>query len=96
MAQVILAFRKISEATGCAIILIHHCNRNGGFRGSSAIENMVDSTFTVERVAGSDEVVMKPGKMRNAQMPRLKAKLWFTHKSGSQDLAWARFYGMGI
>jgi KaiC/GvpD/RAD55 family RecA-like ATPase len=34
--------KKLANRTDCAIIIIHHAGKNGGYRGSSAIEGAVD------------------------------------------------------
>jgi len=40
--------RKICEDTDCAIILIHHSNKTGGYRGTSAIKGSIDLMVKVE------------------------------------------------
>jgi len=46
--------RRIADRTGAAIILIHHCNRAGGYRGSSAIKGAVDLMVKVESEDGQN------------------------------------------
>lgn len=40
--------RKLANLTNCAIIVIHHSNKKGGYRGSSAISGSVDLMVKVE------------------------------------------------
>lgn len=40
--------RQIAETTQAAIVIIHHTNRNGGYRGTSAIKGAVDAMIMVE------------------------------------------------
>jgi len=44
-----LALRKIADVTSCAFLLIHHNNKNGGYRGSTAIAGAVDLMMQVSR-----------------------------------------------
>lgn len=40
--------RKLANLTNCAIVVIHHANKKGGYRGSSAIGGAVDLMVKVE------------------------------------------------
>jgi RecA-family ATPase len=40
--------RKLANITNCAIIIIHHSNKKGGYRGSSAISGSVDLMVKVD------------------------------------------------
>jgi RecA-family ATPase len=48
-APIFLTLRKIAEETQCAIIVIHHSNKTGGYRGSSAIKGAIDLLLSVEK-----------------------------------------------
>ena len=39
--------RHVAELTGAAIIVIHHSNRAGGYRGSSAIKGALEAMVQV-------------------------------------------------
>ena len=59
-----LPLKKLARNNGvefgaCAIIVIHHNNRNGGFRGTSAIKAAVDETWNMRR--GDDKALMEKG-----------------------------------
>jgi len=45
-----LARRNGKDFPACTIIVIHHNNRNGGFRGTSAIKAAVDETWNMVRL----------------------------------------------
>mgnify|MGYP002624113031 FL=1 len=45
-----LARRNGKDFPACSIIVIHHNNRNGGFRGTSAIRAAVDETWNMQRM----------------------------------------------
>ena len=45
-----LARRNGKDFASCSIIVIHHNNRNGGFRGTSAIRAAVDETWNMVRL----------------------------------------------
>lgn len=46
---VFMALRGIAEATQAAIVVIHHNNKAGGYRGSTAIKGAVDLLLTAEK-----------------------------------------------
>lgn len=45
---VFLSLRQVAEKTQSAIVIIHHTNKTGSYRGSSAIKGAVDLMLTVE------------------------------------------------
>lgn len=47
---IISALRGVIENTNCSIVLIHHANKKGGYRGSSAIYAGVDTMVNVTRI----------------------------------------------
>ena len=52
-----LPLKKLARRNGvdfgaCTIIVIHHNNRNGSFRGTSAIRAAVDETWNMQKVEG--------------------------------------------
>jgi hypothetical protein len=58
---------KFTEATGCTVVFIHHANKTGGLRGTSAIRDQCDVVFRFEPVDESADrkrmcmVCDKPG-----------------------------------
>ncbi len=62
---VFTALRKIADRTGAAIILIHHSNKAGGYRGSSAIKGAVDLMVKVESEDGSNVINFASEKNRD-------------------------------
>lgn len=59
------ALRKIAEATNAAVIVIHHSNKAGGYRGSSAIKGAVDLMARVESADGKNTINFKCEKNRD-------------------------------
>ena len=53
-----LARRNGSDFGLCTIIVIHHNNRNGGFRGTSAIKAAVDETWNMQKLSPEKTVEM--------------------------------------
>ena len=47
--------QAIAEATGAAVMTVHHANKNGGFRGSTAFKAAADCMMRIERDRDSDE-----------------------------------------
>ncbi len=62
---IFLALRKIVEETLAAIIILHHANRGGYYRGSSAIKGAVDNLLRIESKTGSNEIEFKIEKARD-------------------------------
>ncbi|NMB68579.1 MAG: AAA family ATPase [Chloroflexi bacterium] len=57
--------RRIAEATNCAVILIHHSNKAGGYRGSTAIKGSVDLMVRVESESGKNSITFTSEKSRD-------------------------------
>jgi RecA-family ATPase len=63
-----------ANMTGCAIVLIHHSNKAGGYRGSSFIKGFVDVMIHVESDNGSDIIKFTTEKIREDEMQSWSAK----------------------
>ena len=61
------ALRKIAESTNTAIIMIHHSNKSGGYRGSSAIKGALDLMVKIDSENGSNWIYFKSEKTRDAE-----------------------------
>ena len=66
--------RGIANALDCHIALIHHANKLGGYRGSSAILGAVDVFIKVESKSGSGQVTFTPEKLRDGEPKQWAAK----------------------
>ncbi len=49
---VFMALRKLAEETQVAIVILHHLNKQGGYRGSSAIKGAIDLLLVLETNGG--------------------------------------------
>ena len=67
MQPVFTALRRIAEKTNAAIILIHHSNRTGGYRGSSAIKGALDLMVKIESEDGNSWINFKSEKSRDGE-----------------------------
>jgi hypothetical protein len=65
--------RLVANKTHCAIIVIHHLNKNGGTRGSTAIKGAVDLILTATSTPDSPYINFACEKARNIQPPRFAA-----------------------
>lgn len=72
------ALRRIAEATGAAIILIHHAGKSGGYRGSSAIKGAVETLVQISSEDGSRFVNFKSEKMRDGEAAEWSAEAVWT------------------
>jgi hypothetical protein len=61
------ALRKIAESTNAAIIVIHHSNKSGGYRGSSAIKGALDLMVKIESENDSNWINFKSEKTRDTE-----------------------------
>jgi hypothetical protein len=64
VAPVIKALKHIADVTKAAIVLIHHANKAGGYRGSTAIKGGVDLMLEVKSNHGSEIVKFETEKPR--------------------------------
>lgn len=58
--------RYLAEATHAAILILHHNNRSGAFRGSSVISAGVDLLLSIESAPDSPRIDLRPLKTRDA------------------------------
>jgi hypothetical protein len=96
MGDVVVGFRRLAEALNMAIVIIHHNNKQGTFRGATAIENLVDLVLNVERDGQSRDIIIKAGKTRGADVLPFGATFAFDHKEGTRTLHAARFFGFKV
>ena len=59
------SLRKIAEDTGAAIIVIHHSNKAGGYRGSSAIKGAIEIMVLVTSQEESNSITFECEKNRD-------------------------------
>jgi RecA-family ATPase len=60
-----MALGKLAKTEKCAIILIHHTNKSGGYRGTSAIKDNVDGMYTVQKKPDSPVLEVGTEKTRD-------------------------------
>src|SRR3990172_9491043 len=90
--------RKLAEATGAAVAVIHHrrkdtLGREGdSVRGHSSIEGAVDSAFLVKREDGSDSIVIKCTKARRKPVETFSALWTYELAADGETLHTARFW----
>jgi hypothetical protein len=93
MGEVMAGLRRVTEAANCTIVLIHHVNKEGGFRGSTAIENLIDNSLLVERPSREkDEIIVKPEKQRGCPIRPFSATYAYDHKPGTKQLYSGKFF----
>jgi hypothetical protein len=74
------ALRRIAEKTGAAILVIHHANKTGGFRGTSVIKDAPDILIQAESDPDSPFINFKTEKNRNGKPAR-----WTMYANWSPD-----------
>jgi RecA-family ATPase len=70
MQPVFSRLRRLAEASGAALVLVHHANKLGSYRGSSAIKGAVDLMVQVQSEDGSDYISFKSEKNRDGEALR--------------------------
>jgi len=80
---VFLRLRKIAEETGAAIVVIHHANKMGDYRGSTAISGAVDLLLMIESKSGSPNIDLETKKARDIEPFKFAAQIHF-----SDEQAW--------
>lgn len=78
---IFMALRNIAEETQVAIIVIHHANKNGDYRGSTAMKAAVDLMLKVTKTG--DVVSVKSEKARDVEQVTFAAKFNFEPDSFS-------------
>jgi hypothetical protein len=71
---VLNALRIVAEETNAAIIVIHHANKLGGYRGTSAIKASVDLLTLITSEDGKDYINFKSEKNRDGEAISWAAK----------------------
>ncbi len=78
------SLRQIAEENQCAIIVVHHLNKMGGYRGSSAILGAVD--FLIKQISenGSSLITFETEKLRDGEPVTFYSQIHF----GEEELVW--------
>ena len=104
IGNVMSNFRQVAESTGAAIILIHHQRKSNGqnsragdtLRGHSSIEAALDLALLIQRKEHAETVTLKATKARGADVLPFGAMFTYEHKSGTDELAKVKFYGVPV
>jgi hypothetical protein len=64
------SLRRVAEATESCILLVHHDNKIGGYRGSSAMQGAVDVMIAVDKDDDSNHLNFFCEKSRDAELQR--------------------------
>jgi len=109
MARVMGHLRYLSEAAGCAVIVVHHQRKSNGFgmagdipkgetlRGHSSINAALDLALLVDRREGDDSINIIPTKVRGyKQVDVIGAIFTYEHKPGTKELQTAHFWSKSV
>jgi len=104
MIPIMGALRQLAEATGAAIVVIHHQRKTGKLttragetlRGHSSIEAALDLAILVEREEGSNIISLKSTKTRGVDVYPFSAEFTYTHKPNTTELETAKFWGLAV
>ncbi len=75
---VFMRLRKIAEETKAAIVIIHHTNKAGTYRGSTAMGGAVDLLIMAERKGGNSRIDFEIKKARDIEPFRFAAEMHFS------------------
>lgn len=85
------ALKRIAEKTGAAFIIIHHSNKQGGYRGSTAIKNSVDRMIKTESASDSGLISFETEKNRFGKPVKFSAFAhWEDDKITLSNVAYER------
>jgi hypothetical protein len=73
----LVRLRRIAERQDCAIQVIHHVNKAGEYRGSTALKGAVDSMILVESAPDSNLVSFRAEKARDVMIKPFAATAHF-------------------
>ena len=65
--------RQVAEVTGAAIVVIHHSNKTGGYRGSSAMHGAVDLMLKMDSRTGENYIAFDVEKARDVEPHKFAA-----------------------
>lgn len=74
------SLRSIVCKTGVTLVVIHHTNKGGGYRGSTAIKAAVDQMICVKSTKGTKTMNLMIEKARDFDEHSIKAQVVFEHK----------------
>ena len=77
MQPLFTGLRGVIERTQTTIVMIHHFNKNGRYRGSSALKGAVDVLMTVKSENGKDIVNFEMEKNRDGEPIKFSAQAHF-------------------
>lgn len=67
------AFKQIAETHQCAVLVLHHSNKQGGYRGSTAIPGGVDLLLHIESKVDSGTIDFETEKPRDGEAMKFSA-----------------------
>lgn len=77
MADLFSVLRQIAIERKCGMVLLHHVNRSGGYRGSTAIKSESDGLVILSRADNSNIIRFKSEKMRDHDPLKFSTRLNF-------------------
>lgn len=86
-----IALRKLSVETQSSIVILHHSNKRGDIRGSTAIPGGADSSIKIESENGSAAIKITTDKMRVAKDFKKRALITYVSNQTNPNLL-DRFY----
>lgn len=88
--------RRVAQATQAAIIVLHHANKAGGYRGSSAIKGSVESLVSVSKLNEAGTLLrLESDKLRDGEPFDFGAGLGFDKATNSFRLNLAEVHAKG-
>jgi len=74
---VLQKLKGLAHKHNCAVVVIHHSNRQGKYRGSSAIPGVVDVMLSVDSPNGVSNITFVTEKNRDGEMQQFGAQIIF-------------------
>lgn len=80
--------RQICEMTGAAVIVIHHANKSGGYRGSSHMRGAVELMLMVHSKSKTPFIEFQSTKTRDTGGLSFAARIHFEPDNAEADRVW--------
>jgi hypothetical protein len=88
VVPVFRGLRGVAVSTGAAVLVIHHANKSGGYRGSSHMRGAVELMLMAQSKADSRFIEFQSVKTRDTGSIHFAAQIHFEPEGGEAERVW--------
>jgi hypothetical protein len=85
VVPVFQGLRKVADQTGAAVVVIHHANKSGGYRGSTSMHGAVELMLQVHSKKNTTFIEFQSVKTRDTGMVNFAAQIHFEPGEGEAE-----------